>query len=399
MKVAEDFHVVEIGREADDRARSPVVRVIDEALDRGAVDVRPATCDEGVADVDVVETRLEGIGRVRVRFRIARTELVSIELAAAVVGDAVAPVEATGGPHREEVGDDHGLAGRFELDLVEGTVGRAERDAGGSRRLLGDHADHARRSVPAIGARLGAAEHVDVLDVEELGQLAGGRVHVDLVVVDGDRRRGIGVEVAEPDAANEEGRIRRGEGRSNFEVRGELGDITEVGSADGFEVVRVEGDVRDFFVLEELRRARSDHDHLFHGSPRIFFLSGSARRGERVDNTQGAGEQDQRADPMQEGRSRGSSEHPGSGSFPAADRRRSNLRQAGNNGHARCRHGRGDGQIVSPSLRSSSPAPSIVGGALHRVRSWAHPLPRECSDSNNLQLAAAEQVVYHDSGH
>ena len=54
-----------------------------------------------------------------------------------------------------------------------------------SRRLAGNDPDRPSRRVAAEEGALGAAEDFDLLDIEELSQLAGWRVHVDIVVVDG----------------------------------------------------------------------------------------------------------------------------------------------------------------------------------------------------------------------
>ena len=84
-------------------------------------------------------------------------------------------------------------------------------------RWVGLDQDRARTRIP-VGARLRAAEHVHPLGVEELEELARRRVHIDAVLVDGHRTRGIGIEIVEAHAADEDDGVRGREGGVDLQI-------------------------------------------------------------------------------------------------------------------------------------------------------------------------------------
>ena len=181
---------------------------------------------------------------------------------AAILRRAAPPLQPASDENGKHGGNDGCLDARFDFQLLESAVGRVEVAARSPCGLAADYPNRTRRSVPSVDAPLWTAQHVDVLDIEELGKLSGGRVHIDVVVVDRDRRRRVGVEVAEAHAADKEGRVGGREGRSNFQVGCELSDVRQVACAERLELVGIEADDRYFLALQKSRGGRSDHDHL-----------------------------------------------------------------------------------------------------------------------------------------
>ena len=148
--------------------------------------------------------------------------------------------------------------------------------------------DDARGSIATVERTLGSAKHFHRLDVEELTQLGGGRIDVDVVVVDRDGARGIRVEVAQPHAANEDRGVGGGEDGADLEVRSELGDVRDVLRANGVDVIVVEDRRGDRSFLQPLLSPLGGDEDLLDatGLPRggsLFDLGlGGVRRGSRA---------------------------------------------------------------------------------------------------------------------
>ena len=139
-------------------------------------------------------------------------------------------------------------------------------EAGLSRRDL----DRAGGGVAPCRSALGALQDAEVLDVEELPELLGRRVHRNPVVGDADGSRRVRREVGEPDASNEEGG-HRARGGLDLEVGREGRDVRHVRGADGLEVLRVErDDGARVGRFEERRRRGARHDHFFDTRKGIF---------------------------------------------------------------------------------------------------------------------------------
>ena len=95
-------------------------------------------------------------------------------------------------------------------------------------------------------------------------ELACGGIHVDVVIVDRHRRRRIRIEIPKSDAANEQRGVRRGEDRTDFEIRRELGDVRDILGPQRFKVVGVERGHRSPHVLQILGPALSCDENFLH---------------------------------------------------------------------------------------------------------------------------------------
>jgi hypothetical protein len=122
--------------------------------------------------------------------------------------------------------------------------------------------DGARRGVAARPRALGALQDLEVLGVEDLSDLDGGQVQCDVVLVDRHGARGVGGEVVESDAPDEEGGRGRPRG-ADLQVGRVLGDVRDVVDPHGGEVIGVEGGDRGGGVdLDALTRGPLDQDLL-----------------------------------------------------------------------------------------------------------------------------------------
>ena len=297
--------------EPEDRSRGPVAHVVDPLLHGCGLSERPAVAGRSIQRVDVLgreagavhaasEPRLPtGVGASVDVLDAHPVDVVDVR--AAIFRRPVADAPLSGGPDREAVGDDGRLDRDVRIDLIEAPVGDRARRRSLTHRLARDDPDRAGGGVPAVASRLRPAQHVDSLDVEELRELPDRGVHVDLVAVDRDRRRRRGGEVAEPDPADEERRVRGREGRADLEVRREGSDVRQGVGTDRFEVFLVEGDDRNVLVEVRSIAAFADDDHLFDPVEEIVF-------GSCADRYEEGDERDH--DPKN--RTRGARRHPAS---------------------------------------------------------------------------------------
>ena len=108
---------------------------------------------------------------------------------AAILGGSVALGHRAGDTQEQHLRQDRHLGGAFDLDLVVVPIAEAREPIGFTCRFSCNHANRARGRIATIQRALRASEDFDLFDVEELRELSGGRVHVHVVVVNGDGTR------------------------------------------------------------------------------------------------------------------------------------------------------------------------------------------------------------------
>src|SRR3546814_3421570 len=105
---------------------------------------------------------------------------------------------------------------------------------------------------------LRAAQHLDALDVEDLGAAEEGGADIDLVVEDAGRRNRVEVELGGRDAADRELRLALVAEHRDAKIGGLPGDLGAAVDPGSFELRAAEGGHRDRHVLERSEEHTSE---------------------------------------------------------------------------------------------------------------------------------------------
>ncbi len=169
-----------------------------------------------------VEQRIECVGRVIVELQARRAFVVAAEAVVAAGCGVVDPVVAMLAQDREArrpVVAERATDGALEVRVAIGAVAHVEVAFGFVRRLLRIELDHAGRRVAAEQRALRAAQHFDLVDVEDREAFENRVFEHDVVVDERHGLRCVQVEIGVAEAADVEARKRAPERRFDQQAR------------------------------------------------------------------------------------------------------------------------------------------------------------------------------------